>query len=291
MKAIILCGGNGTRLYPLTAFTSKQLLPVYNKPMAYYSLSTILMAGIKDIAIIAMTRDIESYKVLLGDGSQLGVCIKYFIQDEPNGIPEAFLICKDFIGNDSVCLTLGDNIFYGAGFTKLLSEAKETVEKENKAVVFGYNVKDPERFGVIEYNSNFDVISVEEKPKLPKSNTASVGLYFFPNSIVEVAKDLKSSDRNELEIVDCINYYLTANKLKLQLLHRGFSWFDAGTLDSLQECSNFIYHIEQNTGFRIGQIEEIAYKQGFINKEELLSLANKGNKTYLGDYLKKVANE
>ncbi len=286
MKGIILAGGSGTRLYPLTKVISKQLLPVYDKPMIYYPLSVLLLAGIKDILIISTPQDLPNFKKLFGDGKQLGLKLSYAEQPSPDGLAQAFIIGEKFIGNDNVCLILGDNIFYGAGLKNILLQAKKTVENTNKAVIFGYEVKDPNRYGVAEINEDNTVISIEEKPKKPKSNYAVVGLYFYTNKAIEFAKKIQPSKRGELEITSLNQKYLEQNSLKLQLLGRGFAWLDSGTHESLNEASEFIKVIEKRTGLKVACIEEIAYNEGFISKEKLDILAgNYGNSSY-GKYLK-----
>ena len=288
MKGIILAGGSGTRLYPLTKVISKQLLPVYDKPMIYYPLSVLLLAGIKDILIISTPQDLPNFKKLFGDGKQLGIQISYAEQPSPDGLAQAFIIGKKFIGKDNVCLILGDNIFYGAGLKNRLLQAKKTVKKNNKAVIFGYEVKDPTRYGVAEINSDNTVISIEEKPESPKSNFAVVGLYFYTNKAVEFAKKIKPSKRGELEITSLNQKYLEQKALKLQLLGRGFAWLDSGTHESLNEASEFIKVIEKRTGLKVACIEEIAFNEGFISKEQLAILAtNYGNSSY-GKYLKEL---
>jgi len=289
-KGILLAGGSGTRLRPFTNYLSKQLLPVYNKPMIMYPLSTLMLAGIKDILIISTSEDIGNYHKLLGDGSDMGIKLTYKVQDEPNGIAEAFKIGEDFIGDDNVALILGDNFFYGSGFRGLLKSAKETVNKKNKSVIFGQPVKDPERFGVIEADGN-KVISIEEKPEHPKSNVASVGLYFFPNDVVKMTIDIKKSDRDEYEITDITNNYLSEGRLELQSLARGFSWFDCGLIESLFECATFVRNIEENTSSKIGLCEEVAFREGFIDKDEFIKSGEKYEKTQMYDYIMRVASE
>ncbi|HEY4786055.1 MAG TPA: glucose-1-phosphate thymidylyltransferase RfbA [Bacteroidales bacterium] len=288
MKGIILAGGSGTRLYPITQAISKQIVPVYDKPMIYYPLSVLMLAGIKEILIISTPKDIHLYQDLLGDGSQLGIALTYAIQPSPDGLAQAFLIGEQFIGNDSVCLVLGDNIFYGYGFGKILLE---TAKLKDGAVVFGYFVKDPERYGVAEFDSQGNVLSLEEKPKLPKSNYAVTGLYFYSNDVVKKAKTLKPSPRGELEITDLNRLYLEEKRLRVELLGRGMAWLDTGTHESLLQASNFIYTIEQRQGLKVSCIEEIAYTRGFITKEQLLKLAEPLKKNQYGEYLIKIANE
>ncbi len=287
MKGIILAGGKGTRLYPVTKGVSKQLLPVYDKPLIYYPLSVLMLAGLRKILIISTPRDIPRFKDLLGDGKQIGIEIFYKEQKKPRGIAESFIIGEDFIEKDNVALILGDNIFYGHDLTKFLEEASRLKEG---AMIFGYYVKNPHRYGVIEFDENLNVISIEEKPKNPKSNWVVTGLYFYDNEVIKIAKSLKPSQRGELEITDVNNEYLKRGKLKLKLLGRGFAWLDTGTYDSLIEASMFIKTIEERQGLKIGCIEEIAYRLGYIDKEQLLKLAENTSPNY-GDYLKKIADE
>jgi len=282
MKGIILAGGSGTRLYPITRSVSKQILPVYDKPMIYYPLSVLMLAGIKDILVISTPTDIGLYENLLGDGSHLGIRISYKIQPSPDGLAQAFILGEEFIGDDNVCLILGDNIFYGYNFSNILEEAAAL---EDGSIVFGYYVNDPERYGVVEFDSVGKVISIEEKPEIPKSNYAVTGLYFYSNDVVEKAKNLKPSKRGELEITDLNRLYLDENRLKVKLLGRGFAWLDTGTHDSLLQASNFIATIEQRQGLKVSCIEEIAFKKGFINKEQLLELALPLSKNQYGQYL------
>lgn len=288
MKGIILAGGAGTRLYPITKSISKQIIPIYDKPMIYYPLSVLMLSGIKEILIISTPKDIHLYEDLLGDGKQLGLNLSYKIQPSPDGLAQAFIIGEEFIGNDNVCLVLGDNIFYGYGFTKILTNAAEL---KDGAIVFGYYVNDPERYGVVEFNGNGKVLSLEEKPVKPKSNYAVTGLYFYSNDVIQKAKGLKPSKRGELEITDLNKLYLDENKLNVELLGRGFAWLDTGTHESLLQASNYISTIEQRQGLKIACIEEIAYKKGFISKEQLIKLGEQLNKNQYGEYLIKIANE
>ena len=289
MKGIILAGGSGTRLYPMTLVTSKQLLPVYDKPMIYYPLSTLMLAGIRDIMIITTPEDSDSFKKLLGDGSSFGVKLSYAVQPSPDGIAQAFIIGEDFIGNDSCALCLGDNIFYGNGFTKKLKKAVEN-SKNGICTLFGYFVNDPERFGVAEFDNEENVLSIEEKPKKPKSNYAVTGLYFYDNRVVDFAKKVKPSARGELEITTLNNMYLESNSIKVELLGRGFVWLDTGTADSLVEAADFV-KTAQLSGIEISALEEIAYNFGWIDNKQLLSVAKKYGKSNYGRYLKKIAEE
>lgn len=284
MKGIILAGGSGTRLYPLTIAVSKQLMPVYDKPMVYYPLSVLLLAGIREVLIITTPQDQESFKKLLGDGSSIGCKFEYKVQPSPDGLAQAFILGEEFIGNDSVALVLGDNIFYGSGLPKLL-ESKVNVKG---GCVFAYQVLDPERYGVVEFDKDFKALSIEEKPTSPKSSYAVPGLYFYDNSVVEIAKNLKPSPRGELEITDVNKIYLEKGELEVGLMSRGTAWLDTGTFDSLHEASEFVKVLEKRQGFKISCIEEIAYKKGFINKEQLLLAADKYGKSGYGDYLKKI---
>lgn len=288
MKGIILAGGSGTRLYPLTMVISKQLLPVYDKPMIYYPLSVLMLAGIKDILIISTPIDLPNYEKLLGDGSEFGINLSYAEQPSPDGLAQAFIIGEDFIGDDNVAMILGDNIYYGNGFTTVLKEAAENA-KNGKATIFGYYVHDPERFGIVEFDESGKVISVEEKPKNPKSNYCITGLYFYDNRVVEYAKQVKPSARGELEITDINRMYLEDGTLNVKLLGRGYAWLDTGTMDSLVEAAEFVQMIEKRQGIKISAPEEIAYYNGWIDKETLLEFAQKYGKSPYGEHLKKVA--
>ena len=272
MKGIVLAGGSGTRLYPLTKVVSKQLLPVYDKPMIYYSLSTLVLSGIKDILLISTPEDIGLYKRLLLDGSQFGLNIEYIVQPSPDGLAQAFILGEDFIGDDNVAMVLGDNIFYGSGFSIKLKECVNIVNNDDKAVVFGYEVKNPKRYGVVDFDNKGNALSIEEKPQYPKSNYAVVGLYFYPNSVVKVAKSIKPSQRGELEITSVNSYYLDKSDLKVNILGRGFAWLDTGTIDSINNASNYIRAIEERQGLKIACLEEIAYLSKFINKSQLKEL-------------------
>ena len=285
MKGIILAGGSGTRLYPLTKGISKQLVPIYDKPMIYYPLSVLMLAGIKEVLIITTPHDQESFKNLLGDGSDIGMQFEYIVQPSPDGLAQAFILGEEFLDGDDACLVLGDNIFYGHGLTQLLAQSIKNVKEDNKATVFGYYVKDPERYGVAEFNDNGDVISIEEKPKEPKSNYAVVGLYFYPNDVVKKAKEVKPSDRGELEITTLNQNYLDENRLKVELMGRGYAWLDTGTHESLLEASQFIQTIENRQSLKVACIEEIAYEMGYITKEKLLELAEPLKKNQYGQYL------
>lgn len=288
MKGIILAGGAGTRLYPLTQVTSKQLLPVYDKPMIFYPLSTLMLAGIRDILIISTPQDTPNFKRLLGDGSQYGINLSYKVQPSPDGLAQAFILGEEFIGNDSCAMILGDNIFYGNGLSKLLKEAREDAER-GKATIFGYYVNDPERFGIVEFDENGKAISVEEKPQNPKSNYCITGLYFYDNRVVKMAKSIKPSARGELEITDLNRMYLEARDLNVQIMGRGFAWLDTGTMDSLIDAANFVQITETRQSLMISVPEEIAFVNKWISKDELLSAAEKYGKSPYGEYLKKVA--
>lgn len=289
MKGIILAGGSGTRLYPLTMITSKQLLPIYDKPMIYYPLSTLMLAGIRDILIISTPTDLPNFKKLLGDGSAYGITLSYKEQPSPDGLAQAFILGEEFIGDDCCAMVLGDNIFYGNGFGKVLRSAVENAEKNCRASVFGYYVEDPERFGVVEFDEGGKVISVEEKPAKPKSNYAITGLYFYDNRVVEYAKNLKPSARGELEITDLNRVFLEKGDLDVQLLGRGFAWLDTGTMDSLMEAGQFVQMIEKRQGVKISAVEEIAYKNGWITKEKLIESAERYGKSTYGKHLKRAA--
>ncbi len=285
MKGIVLAGGSGTRLFPITKGVSKQMLPIYDKPMVYYPISVLMLAGIREILIISTPEDLPGFKRLMGDGSDFGVEFTYAEQPSPDGLAQAFIIGEEFIGNDSACLVLGDNIFYGQNFTSMLEQSLKDAEQSNMATVFGYYVNDPERYGVAEFDNTGKVLSIEEKPKEPKSNYAVVGLYFYPNKVVEVAKTIKPSARGELEITTVNQEFLKDKELKVQLLGRGFAWLDTGTHDSLSEASNFIEVIEKRQGLKIACLEEIAFTKGWINKEKLQELAKPMIKNQYGQYL------
>ena len=290
MKGIVLAGGSGTRLYPITKGISKQLIPIFDKPMIYYPISVLMLANIREILIISTPTDLPMFKRLLGDGSDMGVKFEYAEQPYPGGLAQAFTIGEEFIGDDSACLVLGDNIFYGAGFTQLLQESVETVEKHGKATVFGYYVNDPERYGVAEFDAEGNCLSIEEKPEHPKSNYAVVGLYFYPNSVVEIAKNIKPSARGELEITTVNQEYLKRGDLKVQTLQRGFAWLDTGTHDSLSEASTFIEVIEKRQGLKVACLEEIAFKKGWIDSERLREVAKPMAKNEYGKYLLRLAD-
>lgn len=289
MKGIVLAGGSGTRLYPITKGISKQLIPIFDKPMIYYPISVLMLADIKEILIISTPTDLPAFKRLLGDGSDFGVHFEYAEQPYPGGLAQAFIIGEEFIGDDSACLVLGDNIFYGAGFTKLLRESVQNVERDGKSTVFGYYVNDPERYGVAEFDAEGNCLSIEEKPEHPKSNYAVVGLYFYPNSVVEIAKNIKPSARGELEITTVNQEYLKRGELKVQTLQRGFAWLDTGTHDSLSEASTFIEVIEKRQGQKVACLEEIAFKKGWITKEKLVEVAQPMVKNEYSKYLLRLA--
>lgn len=291
MKGIILAGGSGTRLYPITKGVSKQLVPIYDKPMIYYPLSVLMLAGIKEVLIITTPQDQQSFINLLGDGSELGMRFEYVVQPSPDGLAQAFILGEEFLKGDDACLVLGDNIFYGHGLTELLAKSIKNAKDENKATVFGYYVSDPQRYGVAEFNDSGDVISIEEKPKEPKSNYAVVGLYFYPNDVVKKAKNVKPSDRGELEITTLNQDYLNENRLKVELMGRGYAWLDTGTHESLLEASSFIQTIENRQSLKVACLEEIAYEMGYISKEKLLELAEPLKKNQYGEYLISRANQ
>lgn len=288
MKGIILAGGSGTRLYPITKTISKQLVPVYDKPMIYYPLSTMMLAGIKDILLISTPRDIERFEDLLGDGSQLGINISYKIQEKPNGLAEAFIVGADFIGDDSVCLILGDNIYYGSGLSKMVQRSAQKVQG---ATVFGYQVTDPERFGVVEFDDAHHVKSIVEKPERPASNYAVTGMYFYDNQVVDIAKNLKPSPRGELEITDVNKAYLAKGQLDVELLGRGYAWLDTGTHESLNEAAGFIATVQKRQNLKIACIEEVAYRMGYIDKDQLIELAQPLKKNDYGQYMLRLAEE
>jgi len=285
MKGIILAGGSGTRLYPITKGVSKQLVPIYDKPMIYYPLSVLMLAGITEVLIISTPTDVPRFEQLLGDGSDIGMQFSYVVQPSPDGLAQAFILGEEFIGNDDVCLVLGDNIFYGHGLTDLLAQSVKNAENENKATVFGYYVKDPERYGVAEFDAEGNVTSIEEKPTKPKSNYAVVGLYFYPNDVVQKAKRVKPSDRGELEITTLNQDYLEEGRLKVELMGRGYAWLDTGTHESLLEASMFIQTIEKRQGLKVACLEEIAYEMGYITREKLIELAQPLKKNQYGQYL------
>lgn len=288
MKGIILAGGSGTRLYPITRGISKQLIPIYDKPMIYYPLSTLMLAGITDILVISTPEFTPLFEQLLGDGSEWGISLTYKVQEKPNGLAEAFILGADFIGADSVCLILGDNIYYGSGLSKLVQEA---AQKTDGATVFGYHVNDPERFGVVDFDSNMKALSIEEKPENPKSNYAVTGLYFYDNTVVEKAKNLKPSDRGELEITDINKLYLDEGKLDVKIMGRGYAWLDTGTHDSMMDASSFIATIQKRQNLKVACLEEIAYRMGYISKEKLVELAQPMKKNDYGQYLLRLAKE
>ena len=287
-KGIVLAGGAGTRLYPLTAGTSKQLLPVYDKPMIYYPISVLMIAGIKEILIITTPEDLENYKLLLGDGSKLGIIFQYAVQEKPKGIADAIIVGKKFIGNDNVCLILGDNIFHGQG---LFESLKKAISVQKGATIFAYKVMDPKRFGIVEFNNKFKAISIEEKPKNPKSNYAVTGLYFYDNTVVSIVNSLKPSNRGELEITDVNEYYLTKKKLNVEIFGRGFAWLDTGTQDSLVDASQYIQAIENRQGFKVACLEEISWRNKWISTKQLLKIGKKINNTTYGKYLLEIAKE
>ena len=287
MKGIVLAGGSGTRLYPITKVISKQLLPVYDKPMIYYSLSTLMLSGIRDILIISTPNDIDSYKNLLLDGSQFGINISYKIQPSPDGLAQAFILGEEFIEDQDVALVLGDNIFYGSGFSGILKRSVDYVKNEGKAKIFGYSVKDPERYGVVDFDDNGQVLSIEEKPKKPKSNYAVVGLYYYPNNVIEIAKNVKPSKRGELEITSINSHYMSVENLNVQILGRGFAWLDTGTVDSINNASNYIRTIEERQGYKIACLEEIAYLNNFIDENQLTQLIQKLPNDY-ANYLRRL---
>ena len=291
MKGIILAGGSGTRLYPITKGVSKQLVPIYDKPMIYYPLSVLMLAGIKEVLIISTPHDLPRFEELLGDGSDLGMKFSYVVQPSPDGLAQAFLLGEEFLDGDDACLVLGDNIFYGHGLTAMLANSIKNAKEENKATVFGYYVSDPERYGVAQFNENGDVTSIEEKPTEPKSNYAVIGLYFYPSDVVKKAKNVKPSHRGELEITTLNQDYLSENRLKVELMGRGYAWLDTGTHESLLEASSFIQTIENRQSLKVACLEEIAYEMGYISKEQLLALAEPLKKNQYGQYLIKRANQ
>ena len=291
MKGIILAGGTGTRLYPITKGVSKQLVPIYDKPMVYYPLSVLLLAGITEILIITTPEDQSSFKCLLGDGSDIGVRFEYVVQPSPDGLAQAFVLGADFIGDDDACLVLGDNIYYGHDLTKILANAVVNARDESKATVFGYHVNDPERYGVAEFDAQGNVVSLEEKPEKPKSNYAVTGLYFYPNDVIQKAKEVKPSNRGELEITTVNQMYLQEGRLKLETMGRGYAWLDTGTHESLLEASSFIETIEKRQGLKVACIEEIAYEMGYISKEQLIELAQPLKKNQYGQYLLRIAEQ
>ena len=291
MKGIILAGGSGTRLYPVTKITTKQLLPIYDKPMVYYPLSTLMLAGIRNILIISTLEDISKYENLLGDGSSLGLELSYKVQPSPDGLAQAFILGESFIGNDDVCLILGDNVFYGGGLPNKLKHSVKEVKNHQNAVIFGYYVNDPERYGVIEFDENEEAVSIEEKPLSPRSNYAVSGIYFYPNDVIDIAKKQKPSARGELEITDVNKKYLFNKRLKVERMGRGFAWLDTGTQDSLLEASQFVQTLEKRQGMKVSCIEEIAFRMGYIDKAQLETLGNNMGKSPYGQYLIKIAKE
>ena len=291
MKGIILAGGSGTRMYPTTKIISKHLLPIYDKPMIYYPLSTLMLSGIKEILIISTTIDLPMYKNLLGNGSKLGISISYKVQDQPNGIAEAFIIGEKFIGNSNVALILGDNVLYGKGLSSMLKDAVVDIENNNKSIIYGYSVKDPKRYGVVDFDNNNNIISIEEKPEKPKSNFAVIGLYFYNNKVIEYAKKIKPSNRGELEITDINNLYIKNKKIKISLLGRGFAWLDTGTPNSLLAASNFIQMIEDRQGLKIACIEEIAFNNKWINKKDILNAIKFYGSCDYSKYLKNLISK
>jgi len=291
MKGIILAGGSGTRLYPITKGVSKQLVPIYDKPMVYYPLSVLMLAGIKEVLIISTPHDLPRFKDLLGDGSEIGMRFEYVVQPSPDGLAQAFLLGEDFIGNDDVCLILGDNIFYGHGLVELLHKSVKNAQEKNRATIFGYYVNDPERYGVAEFDENGTVVSLEEKPKNPKSNYAVVGLYFYPNDVVQKAKEVQPSNRGELEITTLNQFYMQESRLSVKLMGRGYAWLDTGTHESLLEASTFIQTIENRQGLKVACIEEIAYEMGYITADDLVKLAEPLKKNQYGQYLIRRAKE
>ncbi|MBP3773768.1 MAG: glucose-1-phosphate thymidylyltransferase RfbA [Bacteroidaceae bacterium] len=291
MKGIVLAGGSGTRLYPITKGISKQLIPIYDKPMVYYPISVLMLAGIREILVITTPQDMPSFQRLLGDGSDFGVQLQYAVQPSPDGLAQAFIIGRDFVGDDDVCLILGDNIFYGSGLPAILHQAVTTVESERKGVVFGYRVSDPQRYGVVEFDQNNNCVSIEEKPENPKSNYAVVGLYFYPNDVVQVAREIKPSQRGELEITTVNQCYLAQQRLKVETLGRGYAWLDTGTHDSMSEASTFIEVIEKRTGLKVGCLEGIALENGWVTPAQVQQVALPMAKNEYGKYLLKIASE
>ena len=291
MKGIILAGGSGTRLYPLTKGISKQLMPIYDKPMIYYPLSILMLSGIKEVAIISTTEDLPRFEQLLGDGSEIGMKFEYIVQPSPDGLAQAFILSKDFIGDDDACLILGDNIYYGYGISHMLANAVSNAKDKNMATVFGYHVKDPERYGVVDFDATGKAVSIEEKPKTPKSNYAVTGLYFYPNDVIKKACEVAPSDRGELEITTVNQMYLNEERLSVELMGRGYAWLDTGTHESLLEASTFIETIERRQGLKVACIEEIAFEKGYINKEQLIELAQPLAKNQYGQYLLRLAEE